>query len=287
MRVSAFTIVRNAVHYDYPVVESIRSALPLVDEFIVAVGNSHDGTRELIQSIQDERIRIIDTVWDESLRSGGLVLSQQTNLAMDHCDGDWLVYVQADEVLHEQDQHRLQKKMHRYLEHPTVEGLSFRYRHFRADYDICDPVPYRRQVRVIRPGIGIRSYGDACGFRRHGRKLRTVASGCWMYHYGFVRPPARLTAKMDYFTSLYDGRQVTPGEESELKEYTVSLASCERFRGSHPAVMQDRIRAKDWATPDVVLRSRWVNPNYWSGMLHKNTRALRRMAHTAGLRRSA
>jgi hypothetical protein len=35
MKVGGFTFVRNVVKYDYPVVESIRSILPVVDEFIV------------------------------------------------------------------------------------------------------------------------------------------------------------------------------------------------------------------------------------------------------------
>ena len=49
MKVSGFTFVRNAVKYDYPVVESIASILPLCDEVVVAVGQSEDGTRALIR----------------------------------------------------------------------------------------------------------------------------------------------------------------------------------------------------------------------------------------------
>ena len=59
MTVSGFTFCRNAVKYDYPVVESIKSALPLCDEFIVNVGRCEDGTLELIRSIRDPRIKIV------------------------------------------------------------------------------------------------------------------------------------------------------------------------------------------------------------------------------------
>lgn len=276
MRVAGFTIVRNAVRYDYPVVESILSALPLVDEMVVAVGSSCDGTRNLVESIGSPKIRLIDTVWDEHQRQGGTVLAQQTDLAMDASDGDWLLYIQADEVLHEADTERIRSAMHKYVNHPVVEGLSFRYHHFRADYGIRDPLPYRRQVRIVRPGIGIRSHGDACGFRVNGRKLQAAPTGAWVYHYGYVKPPANMSAKMDYFQSLYDGRQVIPGEESAAHEYAWNLATCERFTGTHPRVMADRIANKDWDTPDVELISRWQNPRFWSGLLHKNTRTLRR-----------
>ncbi|HET9868423.1 MAG TPA: hypothetical protein VFQ06_14085, partial [Nitrospira sp.] len=103
MKISGFTFCRNAVKYDYPIVESITSALPLCDEFIVNVGRCGDGTLELIQSIRDPKIKIVESVWDESLRQGGLIYSQQTNIALAHCTGDWAFYIQADEVIHEDD----------------------------------------------------------------------------------------------------------------------------------------------------------------------------------------
>ncbi|MCA9133161.1 MAG: glycosyltransferase family 2 protein [Planctomycetales bacterium] len=276
MQVSGFTIVRNAQRYDYPVLESIRSILPLVDEMIVAVGESCDDTRQLIAGIDDPKLRIVDTVWDERMRQGGQILAQQTNLALAQCRGDWCFYLQADEVIHENDLDRIERQMQRYLHRRSVEGLSFRYHHFRADYGIRDPLPYRRQVRVVRPGIGVQSVGDACGFAIGSRKMRVAPSGAWVYHYGYVKPPKNMSAKMDYFNSLYDGRRVLPGSEAAEENYAWNLATCEAFRGTHPRVMQARIAAKDWKTPPVELRSRWRNPKFWSGLLHKNTRALRR-----------
>ena len=63
MKVSGFTFIKNAVKYQYPIAEAIRSILPLCDEVIVAVGDCSDGTRELVASI-DQKIKIIDTNWD-------------------------------------------------------------------------------------------------------------------------------------------------------------------------------------------------------------------------------
>lgn len=279
MFVSGFTIVRNAVRYDYPVTESIRSLLPLVDEMVVAVGDSDDGTRERVLSIDSPKIRIINTVWDEELRRGGLILAQQTNLALAACRGDWCFYLQADEVLHELDYPRLKHAMQVNLNRLEVEGLSFRYHHFRASYGIRDPLPYRRQVRIVRPGAGIRSYGDACGFQVEGRKLRCRSAGGWVYHYGYVKPPRRMAAKMDYFLSLYDGRKVMPGAELKADGYEWDLRTCEPFRGSHPLVMQARIATMDWQTPRVELIPCWRNHRYWSGLAHKNTRTFRRWAN--------
>jgi len=281
MFVSGFTIVRNAIRYDYPFTESIRSLLPLVDEMVIAVGECVDGTRERILSIDSSKIRIIDTIWDNELTRGGLILGQQTNLALNACTGDWCFYLQADEVLHERDYPRLKRAMRINLNRPNIDGLSFRYHHFRADYFIRDPLPYRRQVRIVRGRSGVRSHGDACGFQVESRKLRSRSTGAWVYHYGYVKPPSRMAAKMEYFLRIYDGYQVTPGEKLKAEDYEWDLRTCEPFGGSHPQIMQARIAAMDWQAPSVHLTPRWRNHRFWSGLAQKNTRTFRRWAEVA------
>ena len=164
MKVSGFTFVRNVVKYDYPVVESIRSILPVVDEFIVNVGRCEDGTLELIRSIGDPKIRIVESVWDETLRKDGLIYAQQTNIALAHCTGDWAFYIQADEVMHEDDLPIIQEAMCRHLGNPAVKGLLFRYLHFVADYWSTNPWFYHKAVRIIRNNGEVESCGDAVGF---------------------------------------------------------------------------------------------------------------------------
>ena len=80
MKVSGFTFVRNVLKYDYPVVESTRSILPVLDEFIVNVGRCDDGTLELICSISDPKIKIVESVWDETLRKDGLIYANKPTL---------------------------------------------------------------------------------------------------------------------------------------------------------------------------------------------------------------
>jgi glycosyltransferase involved in cell wall biosynthesis len=274
--VSGFTIVRNATLFDYPTVESVRSLLPLVDEMIIAVGAGTDDTRDRLVAIGDPKIRILDTIWDDSLRRGGQVLAQQTNLALQECRGDWCFYLQADEVVHELDYDRLRRSMHRNFNRASVEGLRFRYHHFRAAYDIRDPLPYRSQVRIVRNGVGVHSYGDACGFQVNNRKIRWARTGAWIYHYGYVKPPARMAAKMHYFSSLYNGQNVVPSEALTSEDHEWDLRTCERFAGKHPQVMQERIASMTWETPAISLLPRWRNPHFWRGLFRKNTRTFRR-----------
>ena len=60
MKVAGFTIIRNAIKFDYPVVEAITSILPICDEFVVAVGNSDDETLQLIKQIDSPKIKIFE-----------------------------------------------------------------------------------------------------------------------------------------------------------------------------------------------------------------------------------
>lgn len=251
MRVSGFSFVRNAIDLYYPVVESIRSALPLCDEFVMAAGDSTDGTTALLRGIDDPKLRIIETVWDQSQFVRGASNAVQTNIALAACSGDWCFYLQADEVVHEEDLETLRQRMQAYQRDPRVDGLLFEYLHFYADYDHVQSghAWYRREVRIVRGGRGIRSWKSAQGFRRaDGSKLRVVPAGARIFHYGWVRPPRRMTAKARALAEVHLGaagaKQYVPDID---KGYDFGrLHGRTRFTGTHPAVMRERIAACDW-----------------------------------------
>src|SRR5207244_626062 len=64
--ISGFSIVRNAVRLDYPIVPAIRSILDVCDEVVVNVGRSDDDTRDLVAGVGDPRVRILESEWDFS-----------------------------------------------------------------------------------------------------------------------------------------------------------------------------------------------------------------------------
>jgi glycosyltransferase involved in cell wall biosynthesis len=249
--VSGFTIVRNAVRFDYPVVESIRSILPMCREVVVAVGRSDDGTRELIESIGSPGIRIIDTVWDESLKEGGRVLAVETDKAFDAISPDsiWAIYIQADEVFHEENHRAMIAEMERWAGDPRVEGLLMNYYHFYGSYDYTGDSRrwYRKEVRVIRNDKAIRSYRDAQGFRKQGRPLQVRDTGIPMYHYGWVKPPEVQRAKLQYFHTLWHDEDWMKANRPVIDTFDYSdIDSLQRFNGTHPATMKQRIEQKNW-----------------------------------------
>ncbi|MDR1054567.1 MAG: hypothetical protein LBL90_01795 [Prevotellaceae bacterium] len=263
MKVSGFTIIRNAVKYDYPVVEAIKSILPLCDEMIVLIGNSEDDTLGLIESIGSGKIKIHHSVWDDSLRSGGRVLAVETNKAFDlvSADSDWAFYIQADEVIHEKYYDAIREAMVRYKDDKQVEGLLFHYTHFYGNYKYVGDSRdwYNHEIRMIHNDKQIRSYRDAQGFRKNGKKLHVKLIDAYVYHYGWVKDPYHQMEKRRAFVRLYDnGADNHPiiVKKEELYDYSY-INSLTLFKGTHPQVMQQRINRMDWEFEHDLKRKKF------------------------------
>jgi glycosyltransferase involved in cell wall biosynthesis len=275
MKISGFTFVKNGHLLDYPFIESIKSILPICDEVIVVVGKSDDDTREQIMAMNEPKIKIIDTVWDPALRTGGQILAQQTNIALDHITGDWGLYIQADEIVHERYLPKIKEAAQKYLNDPEVEGLLFAYRHFYGSYDYVGLSRdwYRHEIRVVRNKPEIRSYKDAQGFRiNNKRKLNVKAIDAEMFHYGWVRSPTAQQKKKEQMQPLWHDdewmqQNVYGGDKFRYnRREWLTL-----FEGTHPEVMLKRIEEMNWKFPydpskiKIPLKEKlsfWVERNF-------------------------
>jgi hypothetical protein len=251
MRVCGFTIIRNAQRFDYPIVEAILSVLPVVDEFVGLVGNSDDETRSLIESIGSPKIRVYDSVWDDSLRKGGQVLAVETDKAMDLIGPgfDWAFYIQADEVIHEKFHPAILEAMQRWKDDTHVEGLLFDYVHCYGDYNYMGDSRkwYRAELRIVRPNIGIHSWKDAQGFRKENRKLKVRKIEASVFHYGWVKPPEKQQAKQQYFHKLWhDDRWMQENIPDQPQFDYSGIDSVAMFTGTHPEPMKERVLAQSW-----------------------------------------
>jgi glycosyltransferase involved in cell wall biosynthesis len=253
MKVSGFTFVRDAVRLDYPVVECIQSVLPMVDEFVVNVGNSTDGTLDLIRNIASPKIRIIESAWNPNLATGGYVLAQQANIALFNCTGEWAIYLQSDEAVHERDHAALIDLMARYREYDRVEGLMLQRVSFYGDYGtILNVHPLRCELvcRIVKPHRFVLARGDALGFAVHpkykenGRRIRVVDTGLDLFHYLDVRSTAASKAfigqKSKYWTAGSE-RNPTPIASKDYYYNQFPRQFVLAYRGSHPAAMRHRI----------------------------------------------
>lgn len=252
MRVCGFTIIRNAIILDYPVVEAIRSILPACDSFVVAVGKSEDDTLGLIKGIGSDKITIIETEWDDSLRKGGSVLAAETDKALKAIPSgtDWCFYIQADEAMHERFIPVVREAMERYKDDPAVEGLLFNYEHFYGSFDFVGDSWkwYRREIRIIRYNPQVFSYRDAQGFRKKpNEKLQVRLIDAFIYHYGWVRDPRAMQRKQKAFSQLYHHDEWIEEHFAKAEEFDYSeIDTLRPFTGTHPKVMEERIGRINW-----------------------------------------
>lgn len=280
MKISGFTIVRNTIKYNYPVLESINSILPLCDEFVINVGDSEDETLKLIQglikAIKRPKFKILQSTWD--LSSGSTVLAQQTNLTLKECTGDWAFYLQADEVIHEEDLSRLKRCMQKYLNDEDVDALRFRWLHFYGSYYRyrIDSGWYQKQDRIIRNNGQIESCGDAYAFRRKDRRpLRCRPTGAFVYHYGWVHSEdvmtqRRVNAEQIGFTSLNSHERGDDYSYGDLNRFPA-------YFGTHPKVMKERVAGhsvsqNDWQN---ISRRFWWHPGRIFRLRYKTGRRLK------------
>jgi hypothetical protein len=268
MKVCGFTFIRNAQKFDFPVKEAILSVLPVCDHFMVAVGDSEDGTKQLIQKIDPQKITVIDTIWDTDLTRGGAVYADETNKAFDAIaeEFDWCFYIQGDEVLHEKYLEPVKKAMLANLNRKEVDGLLFGYRHFYGTYDFVGDCRhwYRNEIRVIRNDKSIRSYRDAQGFRKKGKKLNVVPVAAEIFHYGWVRHPEFMQQKIEAVKTFYDGISEEKAKQVALEKefnYGAEYDALARFEGTHPAVMGERIARLNWKM-EIDLKKTNLKPKY-------------------------
>jgi hypothetical protein len=248
MKVSGFSFIKNAVKFQYPIVEAIQSILPLCDEVVIAVGDSEDGTRDLVSSI-DSKIKIIDTVWNKNLKDGA-VLADETNKAFNAVskESDWCFYIQGDEVVHEDGYNEILSAMKEWKDVKEVDGLLFKYRHFYGSFDYIGVSSrwYRNEIRIIKNNKNFYSYKDAQGFRKNTNdKLRVKPLNAYIHHYGWVREPKAMLAKSKQLSSYYHDNREENSNDGKDFDYS-EIDALQKFKGLHPAVMQQRINNMNW-----------------------------------------
>lgn len=247
MNISGFTFIKNAISLGYPILESISSIEPLCEEIVINVGYDHpdcledDGTYEFLrQHFTGKKYKFIKSFWDPTIRERGLILSQQTNIALSHCQYPLCFYIQADEAIHEKDYQLIEADCRRLIDHKEAQGLVFHYRHFYGNVNVEKYTQnvYRREIRVIKNFSKVQSWLDAQGFRlQDGKKMKALLTQASIYHYGWAREQEKIKKKTLAMNRLYHGN----AKDHEEFSYT-RIWGLQHFRETHPQVMQDWIK---------------------------------------------
>ena len=250
-KISGFSLVRNGVKFDYPFLESWRSLLPVVDELVLNIGISDDDSLAVAKRFAEEegqgKVRIFESEWPLHIpekKKSGLILSEQTNLALEQCKNDWCFYIQADEVIHEDDYPLIREAVKNASE-KKLDAVVFQYAHFYGSFNVIQETrsAYRREMRIIRKSSGARSVGDAQSFLINGAtKLDAILTKARIFHYGWVRTPEAMKVKTEFMDQLYHGNDVQKSDNYLYKRFW----GLKQYFGTHPSVMKVRIQTKGW-----------------------------------------
>lgn len=267
---SGFTLVKNATLREYPVEAVLRTLRAVCDEVVVNVGDSEDDTLERVRDAAGPAdggpagdgpggrgasppdggdpapVRILERTWPEEFGNHLKELSDESNRALEACSREWALYLQADELLHEDDVPDLRRALARADGDDRVEGLLFDYLHFHGspEWVLEGRRRYRREVRVVRRGAGVRSVRDAQGFRvggEGGREPRVIRSGARIFHYGYVKSREGLDRKRRLWMRWF-GEEPDEDRRMTLHAYR----GLRRFEGEHPAAVRPWLEGRTY-----------------------------------------
>jgi glycosyltransferase involved in cell wall biosynthesis len=273
MKTSAFTIIKNAIKYDYPVVESIKSLEPFVDEYVVNIGDSDDETEKLIRENFENNPKFIlfNSVW-EPKEQGMAFFRNQTNLALEKCTGDWVFYLQADECVHEEQMERFGDEIF-LAEEEGKKAMMFEFLHFEKNYSKLKKTysegfdAYEREIRAFKNDGNVFSHGDAMGFAYKDKQkdIKSVPERLYLsrsniFHYGYVKDPKTMLEKKLYLKEFYyndatfteDQKKIEEGKirsKGGLYKYSRQLND---FTGTHPSSMMGKISSFNKNNPELL-----------------------------------
>jgi glycosyltransferase involved in cell wall biosynthesis len=274
--ISGFTFIRNGVELGFPFEASIRSLLPLVDEFVVVVGQSNDDTLARIHAIDSPKIRVIETIWNERMADRGFVYAQQKMIAQYACTGDWAFYLEGDEVVHEAELANIRASVDQHHHNPAVEALVFDYFHFYGtpDFVANSPAWYRRECRLIRNTI--RSYAPDGQYwlitsdHKKGRNPQAALANAHIYHYGWVRSNEAMQKKLDQVSKFWSHGAPT------VRYSQFDAQVLQPFTGTHPELV------KPWLDSSAE-KSFTIDPDYKLTKREKRHRWLMKLEKAFGL----
>jgi len=275
MKVSAFTFIKNGQILGYPFLQSIKSILPIVDEFIINVGESTDETLEMIESIDNKKIRIIESKWNNAMQDRGYVYGQQKMISQFNCTGDWAFYIEGDEVYHENELEKIKQSMALHLNDSNVEALVFDFYHFygNANSFLNSPGWYKSETRIIKNSV--RSYAPDGLFwlildsNKKGRYPKAKHTGAFCYHYGWVRTEEQMNLKSSQVQKYWGG------DPKNIDYSQMDQSIIQEFKGTHPKIMHD------WLPKDSGIYI--SDPNYKPTLKQKKHQIMKKLEKIFGV----
>lgn len=166
--ISVCFVIKNGVKQGYPFWESLKSCLSFADEIVISEGYSDDGTAEYIRKFIDMysgkvKFRLYNDDWNSFQTPYGEVIAAVSYKNMRRCEYEWVYYLQADEVLHDDNSAFVRSIAEG---NDGYNAVMFEFYHFINGWE---PIPmggaaYHHAIRMVRNKNDICFMGDAWTF---------------------------------------------------------------------------------------------------------------------------
>jgi len=243
--ISGFMVLRNAVVLGYPFVEAIVSSLPVCDEVLISDGYSSDDTWAVLEELRSRfptKIKLFQDSWTNE-PDDGRVIAEVSNRVRARCGGDYCLYVQGNEVLHEASRQEIRCLP---VLHPEVELFRLPFvTYMGATFRLH--VELRRRLFVNQPRIALQGDAYDAGYR----KARLLASPRRFLGYLLHRAgeaPCHLTAPYSRYRGIFPECFVDKLAVRGAQYATPELATAFREELRHAKAALDAVRRSSDAT---------------------------------------
>lgn len=233
---SGCTLVRNAVKLRYPLEASILTYYPLCNEVVISYDpTTPDGTEDFIKDLARRypKIRPIASPWNMQNHKDGTEITIQSNVAVEQCSSEWILYVQADEAIHEGDHEFLRQVLAR----RELNGALFARRSFLGTLDREIPDYYARNLlRLFRNGQGcVVGDGMTCGLFQ-GVRPALPQEQPRMFNYSRMGDKAEVVMRSKCRDNFHHSTEAAI-EANVATEYTQKVAPFEA--AAHPRTIRE------------------------------------------------
>lgn len=205
MKISGIIILRNAVKLGYPFGLAIQSMGMLCDEIIALVDpTSEDDTLPMVTDAAyratDHRtsvVKVVESNWDMSNHYGhtNCEISVQTAKALERATGDWVLSLQADEVLHEDDIAPLRKVIE-IADEKGISGIELQRLYFYGSLEKLREDWTLWMVRLFKRGCWKPDVDGAMRFDPIGHQIRMRTEAARIFHYSRVGDPKQIADRV-------------------------------------------------------------------------------------------
>lgn len=150
MGLSVLYVVRNE---EVLLRQSIASVEPIADQIVVVDTGSADGTAGMARGLS-RKVKVVPYAWPHDY-------SKARNYGLQYCDQDWVMYLDADEVIDHKTASLIQDSIQSAKEH--VWGFSLKILDFPGGFDSAPMEPFfpSPQVRAFRRKPEVKFEGSA------------------------------------------------------------------------------------------------------------------------------